>query len=99
MSDRLTLAHAFEDAGIARDKAEGLATAIFDAIRENVATKQEIDLQTVTKAEILIVRAGTAVCSRRFRPQVNQALTCWAASPDQLGQHCAPIVRLPSRLE
>jgi hypothetical protein len=38
MSDRLTLAHAFEDAGIARDKAEGLATAGLNAIRDNVAT-------------------------------------------------------------
>ena len=30
MSDRLTLAHAIEDAGIARDKAEQLAATIFD---------------------------------------------------------------------
>ena len=39
MSDRLTLAHAIEDAGIARDKAEGLATAIARFIEGSAATK------------------------------------------------------------
>ena len=42
MSDRLTLAHAIEDAGIERTKAERMASAIFDAIRDNVATKADI---------------------------------------------------------
>ena len=34
MSDRLALAHAIEDAGIPRDKAQRVA--IFDAIHDNV---------------------------------------------------------------
>ncbi len=41
-ADRLALAHAFEDAGIVRDKAERVASAIFDAINDNVATKADI---------------------------------------------------------
>jgi uncharacterized protein Yka (UPF0111/DUF47 family) len=42
MTDRLDLAHAIEAAGIERKAAEHLAATIFDAIRENVATKQDI---------------------------------------------------------
>ncbi len=32
-TDRLTLARAFEDAGVERDKAEHVADVVFDAIR------------------------------------------------------------------
>ncbi len=39
MTDRLQLAHAFEDAGLARDKAEHV---VFDVIRDNVATKADL---------------------------------------------------------
>ena len=42
MTDRLTLAHAFEDAGIDRTKAEVVAGVVFDAIRENAATKTDL---------------------------------------------------------
>lgn len=38
MTDRLTLARALEEGGIARDAAEHIATGIFDAIQDNVAT-------------------------------------------------------------
>jgi hypothetical protein len=41
-TDRLTLARAFEDAGVERDKAEHVSDVVFDAIRENVATKVDI---------------------------------------------------------
>jgi hypothetical protein len=41
-ADRLALAHAIEDAGIARDKAERVASAIFDAINDNVPTKADL---------------------------------------------------------
>ena len=40
-TDRLALAHVIEDAGIERAKAERVASAIFDAISDNVATKQD----------------------------------------------------------
>jgi hypothetical protein len=45
MADRLSLTNALADANIDRQKAERIATQIFDAIHDNVATKQ--DLQTV----------------------------------------------------
>jgi hypothetical protein len=44
MTDRLDLAHAIEAAGIERNAAENIAGMIFDAIRENVATKQDLQL-------------------------------------------------------
>jgi hypothetical protein len=42
MTDRLDLANAFEAAGIERKAAERVAGEIFDAIRENVATKADL---------------------------------------------------------
>lgn len=42
MSDRLALSNAIEDAGIPRDKAERLASVIYDTIRDNVATKTDL---------------------------------------------------------
>jgi hypothetical protein len=44
VSDRLALANAIEDAGIPRDKAERLASVIFDTIHDNVATKADLQL-------------------------------------------------------
>ncbi len=64
MSDRLTLAHAIEDAGIERAKAERMASAIVDLIHDNVATKADVsalggDLRRTElslKADIAAVR-------------------------------------------
>jgi hypothetical protein len=42
VSDRLALANAIEDAGIPRDKAQRVASVIFDAIHDNVATKADV---------------------------------------------------------
>ena len=42
MSDRLALANAIEDAGIERGKAERVASVIFDAIHDHVATKADL---------------------------------------------------------
>jgi hypothetical protein len=42
MSDRLALANAIEDAGIERGKAARIASVIFDAIHDNVATKADL---------------------------------------------------------
>ncbi|HEV2099355.1 MAG TPA: hypothetical protein VGR45_10565 [Stellaceae bacterium] len=44
-TDRLTLTRAFESAGIKSEAAEQIATEIYDAIHDNVATKT--DLQAV----------------------------------------------------
>jgi hypothetical protein len=59
-TNEMTLAKAFRDAGIEQAKAESLAETIFDAIRDNVATKadlremeQRIDLKFVAaKADL-----------------------------------------------
>jgi len=42
MTDRLTLARALENGGIAREAVEHIATEIFDAIHDNVATKADL---------------------------------------------------------
>jgi hypothetical protein len=44
MSDRLTLANVFEDAGIERAKAERIASTIVDLIHDTVATKADVQL-------------------------------------------------------
>jgi len=44
MTDRLSLANALADANIDRQKAERIATEIFGAIHDNVATKQDLEL-------------------------------------------------------
>ena len=43
MTDRLSLTNALADANIDRQKAERIATEIFDAIHENFATKADVD--------------------------------------------------------
>ena len=42
MSDRLTLTRAFEGAGLKSGDAERIATEIYDAIHDNVATKADL---------------------------------------------------------
>ncbi len=57
MTDRLDLAHAIEAAGIERTAAENIAGMIFDAIRENVATKQDLQLAVAElRAQIELIR-------------------------------------------
>ena len=43
MADRLTLTRAFEGAGMQSADAERIATEIYDAIHDNVATKADIE--------------------------------------------------------
>jgi hypothetical protein len=58
MTDRLSLTNALADANIDRQKAERIATEIFDAIHDNVATKQDLQqAETVLRADIAAVRA------------------------------------------
>ncbi|HTT80853.1 MAG TPA: hypothetical protein VMF86_14350 [Stellaceae bacterium] len=58
MTDRLSLANAFTDAKIDRPAAERIATEIFDAIHDNVATKGDLEraeerLRAATKQDLL----------------------------------------------
>lgn len=61
-TDRLALAHVIEEAGITRDGVERVASAIFDAIRDNVATKQDI----------ATVRADTVAMEQRLDLRFEQ---------------------------
>jgi hypothetical protein len=68
MTDRLSLTNALADADIDRQKAERIATEIFDAIHDNVATKQDLQhLETVLRTEIelakhqMITRLGALI--------------------------------------
>lgn len=57
MTDRLSLTNALADANIDRQKAERIATEIFDAIHDNVATKQDLQLiKGELEAKIDLVR-------------------------------------------
>lgn len=42
-TNEMTLAKVFRDAGIEQEKAETIAETIFDAIRDNVATKSDLE--------------------------------------------------------
>jgi len=55
MSVRLALVNAIEDAGMERAKAEQLAATIFDGIRDNVATKDDLGL---LHAEVVGMRSA-----------------------------------------
>jgi hypothetical protein len=53
LTARLSLTNALADANIDRQKAERIATEIFDAIHENVAAKQDLQrVETSLRAEL-----------------------------------------------
>lgn len=58
MTDRLSLANALADAKIDRSTAERIATEIYEAIHQNVATKTDLELlRRELKADIELVRS------------------------------------------
>src|SRR5271156_5909275 len=61
LTDRLSLTNALADADIDRQKAERIATEIFDAIHDNVATKQDLEL----------VRADLARAEQRLNARIE----------------------------
>ncbi len=76
MTDRLTLAHAIEDAGIERTKAEALAGAIFDAVHDNVATKGNIqELRSEVKSDIRELRSEPKSDIQELRSEMAQIST------------------------
>jgi hypothetical protein len=67
MSDRLALAHAIEDAGISREQAENIATAIARFVEGSAATKADVDrAEAALKAEITAVRSDLALAEHRL---------------------------------
>jgi hypothetical protein len=55
MADRLTLTRALEEAGMSSANADRITTEIYDAIHDNVATKQ--DLRELEQR--IVIRLGT----------------------------------------
>jgi len=68
MTDRLTLTRALEDSGMQSEAAERIATEIYNAIADNVATKQDLEaLGAALRADMremeqrIIIRLGGLV--------------------------------------
>ncbi|MGA8761040.1 MAG: hypothetical protein WB611_32850 [Stellaceae bacterium] len=67
MTDRLSLTNALADANIERQKAERMATEIFDAIPDNVATKQDLErAEAALKIDIAAVRTEVSALEQRM---------------------------------
>jgi len=78
MTDRLSLTNALADANIERQKAERIATEIFDAIHDHVATKQDLEhveaalkqdlehAEAALKADITAVRTEVSASEQRM---------------------------------
>jgi hypothetical protein len=58
MTDRLSLANALADAKIERPAAERIATEIFDAIHDSVATKQDVEHAITGLEHRMLLRLG-----------------------------------------
>jgi len=93
MADRLTLAHAIEDAGIERTRAEALAGAILEAIQDNVATKIDIrelrgetkELRAELKADIQELRAELKADIQELRAETKAEIQELRSEVSQLG--------------
>jgi hypothetical protein len=105
MSDRLALANAIEDAGIPRAKAERVASVIFDAIHDNVATKADVQaLGAELKAEITAqagnIRAESAAIRSELKADIQASE---AALRSEIGGVrsvlASEISRLDTRIE
>jgi hypothetical protein len=72
MADRLTLTRAFEGAGLKSHDAERIATEIYDAIHDNVATKTDLrDLEQRLKiwlGSLIVVVAGLLFAALHYWP-------------------------------
>jgi hypothetical protein len=89
MSDRLALANAIEDAGIERGKAQRLASVIFDAIHDNVATKADMqalgaELKAEITAQIGSVRSLLAAETARLDTRIERLDGTVKAQPNAI---------------
>jgi hypothetical protein len=67
MTDRLSLAKVLAGANIERQKAERIATEIFDAIHDNVATKRDLQhAEAALKSDITAVRGEVSALGQRM---------------------------------
>lgn len=81
MADRLTLTRAFESAGLASGVAERVATEIYDAIHENVATKADIN---ALRSDMNALRAEMKADSNALRAEMNALRAEMKADMDAL---------------
>jgi hypothetical protein len=73
MTDRLSLANALAEAKIERSAAERIATEIFDAIHDNVATKQDLDhIEAALRADIQRLEAATKADLDRLQAAMRE---------------------------
>lgn len=76
MTDRLTLADALADAKIERSAAERIATEIFEAIHDSVATKGDLQkVDTALRADIAAVKADLQRVESSLRSELLLRLT------------------------
>jgi hypothetical protein len=76
MSDRLALANAIEDAGIERGKAERVASVIFDAIHDNVATKADVQAsEAAIRGDLRTSEAGLRHDVQSSEARLNAQVT------------------------
>lgn len=79
MTDRLSLANALAEANIDRPAAERIATEIFDAIRDNVASKQDLrealaaleHRLSVRFASVMVLLTGIVLAAIRYLPPAH----------------------------
>jgi hypothetical protein len=96
MSDRLALANAIEDAGIERSKAQRVASVIFDAIHDNVATKADVQVseaavrsqqqasEAALRGEIASVRALLVSETARLDTRIERLDATVKAQPNAI---------------
>jgi hypothetical protein len=86
VSDRLALAHVIEDAGIPREKAEAVATAIARFIEGSAATKADVDrVEATLKADIARVEATLKADIAGLRAEVRADIARLDAKIEQIG--------------
>jgi hypothetical protein len=75
MTDRLSLTNALADANIDRQRAERIATEIFDAIHENVATKQDLQhFEAALKTDIAAVKSDMRELELRLEARIDRVV-------------------------
>jgi hypothetical protein len=94
MSDRLALANAIEDAGIERTKAERVASVIFGAIHDNVATKADVQAsEAALRGEVAQTRAELKADIAASETAIRSDLSAFRATV------ASEVVRLDTRIE
>jgi hypothetical protein len=72
MTDRLTLTRALEDSGMQSQAAERIATEIYNAIHDNVATKADLErLEAVLKADLALLKVDLAKVGSDLDHKIN----------------------------